>query len=783
MRAMRKRLLAIFMLAAMLFTMPEIEAAAAGEAKTITITPFEGQWKYYGQTRTFLEDEHYSLSENVSEDLSDWELVLASEEIGKQKFVLKGITANGTEMIKLSDTAPDFEIKKYTTTAAVPEETEIRTVPGSAVLSAPEGYLINSDYKNENNWAKELETEELKEGTNEFTYYLRSNKDDATRKAIDQTPKKVTIRADFTKPVITALSGVDSEFDTTAEAGITGNEAGMFYYIVVPSDYFSDKEEVTAELIKKNVASHYGIVGYGRLEKDKAVELSLSGLSPQTEYKIYAYMEDEAGNKSDVVESKELFSTNKMQLKGNVEVTGTLNVDGVLTATPKFESVDTGEVSYQWYRIQRAEDADDLDEVLDETGGAAADDLVAEDDSEEEDDSEGEEDDSGKDDEGDTVEIASVQKMANETDEITTIDGATEIKGATAATYKITAEDIGCRLIAAVKTTNYSGYIAGSSTSFVPKKVPTYTKPALASAVYSPTRTLASYKLPAGWSWVDSSIVPVYGNSGYRAKYVPADSAAYKTVIVRIPVPITKKTLKKSMLKVTKSRAYTGKAIKDNYTLKDGKKIIAQSDYKVSFSSNKNPGKATLTVKGKGNYKGTLKATFVIRKRPLKSVSCTYKKTKTYKGMNKKVTAGLVLKNGTVKMKKGKDYDVTYKNNADVGRATIVLKGKGNYTGTRTLLFSIVPKVPKVKKLKKGKTSFKLELSSRQAVSGYYIYVSTSSSFSKSKTQEYVVSGNRFGMKGLKKKTTYYIRAKAYSVKKGKTFVGGYCKAQKVKTK
>ena len=53
MRVMRKRLLAIFMLAAMLFTMPEIEAAAAGEAKTITITPFEGQWKYYGQTRTF----------------------------------------------------------------------------------------------------------------------------------------------------------------------------------------------------------------------------------------------------------------------------------------------------------------------------------------------------------------------------------------------------------------------------------------------------------------------------------------------------------------------------------------------------------------------------------------------------------------------------------------------------------------------------------------------------------------------------------------------------------
>lgn len=771
MRKLMRKIISFTLLAALAVTAPDVGVRAEG-TKTIVLTPFEGQWKYFGQTRTFHADEHYFLSEETTIPASLWELGIESEAVGKHKYVLKGTPGQGAESIKLADNAPEFEVREYKTSATVQEETKIRTETGSAIIAAPDEYLISADYKNEDGWGDQLETEELKEGSNVITYYLRSNKGDSTRRAIDQTPKTTVIRTDFTKPVITSLVGLNSEMDTMAEAGIVGNEAGMFYYMVVPADYFSESEEITADYIKKNVASNYGIVGYGRVEKDKETALALKGLSPQTEYRIYAYMEDEAGNKSDVVFSQDLFSTNKMELKGDVIISGTPAVDSVVKAEPKFESVDTGEVTYQWYRIKLNDDAEELEETVDESGGAKEDDLVADDSDDEEDADDSEDDDS--------IETDSVKKLADAGVEITTVDGAELITGATGATYKVTREDIGCRLIAMVKASNYSGYIAGSSGTFVPKLMPAVTKPVISSAVYSPTRTLSAVRLPENWSWVDSSIVPVYGNSGYRAKYVPADSKVYKSVIIRIPVPVTKRTMKKSMLRVSKTRAYTGKAIKDNYTLKDSGKEIQKTDYKVSFAKNKNPGKATVTVKGRGNYTGTVKASFLIKTRSVKSVTCTYKKTKAYKGMKTKVTAGLVLKNGKVKMKKGRDYTVIYKNNTEVGKASIFIKGKGNYKGKRTLHFTIVPAAPKVKKLKKNKTTLRVEFTSEQKVSGYYVYVSTSASFKKSKTSEYITSGNRFGVRGLQKKTKYYVRVKAYQVKKGKVYAGGYSKAKKV---
>ena len=37
----------------------------------------------------------------------------------------------------------------------------------------------------------------------------------------------------------------------------------------------------------------------------------------------------------------------------------------------------------------------------------------------------------------------------------------------------------------------------------------------------------------------------------------------------------------------------------------------------------------------------------------------------------------------------GTDYTVTYKNNVKVGTATVVITGKGNFTGTKTITFTI----------------------------------------------------------------------------------------------
>lgn len=58
---------------------------------------------------------------------------------------------------------------------------------------------------------------------------------------------------------------------------------------------------------------------------------------------------------------------------------------------------------------------------------------------------------------------------------------------------------------------------------------------------------------------------------------------------------------------------YSGKAKRPAVTVTfDGKKLKAGSDYTVSYSANKNVGKAKVTVTGKGKYEGTITKTFKI---------------------------------------------------------------------------------------------------------------------------------------------------------------------------
>ena len=54
------------------------------------------------------------------------------------------------------------------------------------------------------------------------------------------------------------------------------------------------------------------------------------------------------------------------------------------------------------------------------------------------------------------------------------------------------------------------------------------------------------------------------------------------------------------------------------------------------------------------------------------------------------------------------DYTVTYQQNTDVGVATAIIKGKGDYTGTIKVKFRIIPKAPTNFKVvsKNGKLSF-----------------------------------------------------------------------------
>ncbi len=684
----------------------------------VTVTPFSGLWKYYGQKRTFIRDVHYAVSDE--KDLPDGvTLTISSETAGKQQFVLKDERSSDEKQkisYQLAKNAPAYEIRAYHTNAVAKTEKDTINIADRTGLTddkveieAPAGYRISSQASVDANWADTMSVT-LTEGKNEIAYYLASKQADATKNAIDTTKKTITIVADFTAPQITSVSGFDSDTDTTSSGLITGNEPGKFYYVVLPKALGEEAEKesggMTTKFILSRVTSHYGIVGYGRVDGVKASDFSFNGLAAETEYVIYSFMTDDAGNESAVAKSA-VFTTDKMAIAGSVEITGTPAIDEMLTAKPSLDSVDPGELSYQWYRVKKAEDAESFESVLDETGGAEEDDLEADDDG--------------------TYELDAIRKFAanvKEEDDVTTIDGAAAIKGATGLTYKVTKEDIGYRLICQVKAKKYSGY---------------------------------------------------------RAKYVPENTAMYRTVIIRVKVPVKKKALTKKMICLKKKYAYEGKAIKGNETVKDGKEVLdSGKDYKASYQNNKNLGKATITIKGIGNYKGTKKVSYTIVKRSVRSATCHYKKTRSYTG--RWVKPNVTLKVGKVKLKKNRDYTLVYRNNLQIGKASVVIRGMGNFTGKKTITFKIVPQTPKIQKLRKNKKSFVITYSSGKMVHGYRMEVSTASSFAAKKTQKYILNGNRFEAFGLKK-GTYYIRVKAYYSKKGKRYESGYTSKRKIKIK
>lgn len=696
----------------------------------VTVTPFSGLWKYYGQKRTFIRDVHYAVSDE--KDLPDGvTLTISSETAGKQQFVLKDERSSDEKQkisYQLAKNAPAYEIRAYHTNAVAKTEKDTINIADRTGLTddkveieAPAGYRISSQASVDANWADTMSVT-LTEGKNEIAYYLASKQADATKNAIDTTKKTITIVADFTAPQITSVSGFDSDTDTTSSGLITGNEPGKFYYVVLPKALGEEAEKesggMTTKFILSCVTSHYGIVGYGRVDGVKASDFSFNGLAAETEYVIYSFMTDDAGNESAVAKSA-VFTTDKMAIAGSVEITGTPAIDEMLTAKPSLDSVDPGELSYQWYGVKKAEDAESFESVLDETGGAEEDDLEADDD--EDDDEEDDSDDDG------TYELDAIHKFAanvKEEDDVTTIDGAAAIKGATGLTYKVTKEDIGYRLICQVKAKKYSGY---------------------------------------------------------RAKYVLENTAMYRTVIIRVKVPVKKKALTKKMICLKKKYAYEGKAIKGNETVKDGKEVLdSGKDYKASYQNNKNLGKATITIKGIGNYKGTKKVSYTIVKRSVRSATCHYKKTRSYTG--RWVKPNVTLKVGKVKLKKNRDYTLVYRNNLQIGKASVVIRGMGNFTGKKTVTFKIVPQTPKIQKLKKNKKSFVITYSSGKMVHGYRMEVSTASSFAAKKTQKYILNGNRFEAFGLKK-GTYYIRVKAYYSKKGKRYESGYTSKRKIKIK
>ena len=166
---------------------------------------------------------------------------------------------------------------------------------------------------------------------------------------------------------------------------------------------------------------------------------------------------------------------------------------------------------------------------------------------------------------------------------------------------------------------------------------------------------------------------------------------------------IAKRNLSNATIQV-ENQIYTGFEIKPAPTVtdipdpeKDKTNIINSTDYVVEYTNNVNVGTATVFVNADGNgaklnYTGNKSLTFKIEPKDLNAEG----NVPTITGVDKQVYTGdpitlqkLLIKDGVLTLEEGKDFDVKYTDNVEVGTAVATITFKGNYKGEIKKQFEI----------------------------------------------------------------------------------------------
>ena len=200
-------------------------------------------------------------------------------------------------------------------------------------------------------------------------------------------------------------------------------------------------------------------------------------------------------------------------------------------------------------------------------------------------------------------------------------------------------------------------------------------KSATVKATINPSNTTDNKTLT--WSSSNKKVATVDQNGKITAIGAGTATITVKTTNGKkatVKVTVSKINAKKAKITAIKDQTQTGKALKPAVEVKlNGKVLKNGTDYTVTYKNNKNAGKATVTVKFKGNYTGSVKSTFLIIpskvaiKNPTtakKSITVKYSKVpgaKTYqvayrlKGTSK---WSYTTKTKLTKLTSGKEYEV-----------------------------------------------------------------------------------------------------------------------------
>ena len=239
---------------------------------------------------------------------------------------------------------------------------------------------------------------------------------------------------------------------------------------------------------------------------------------------------------------------------------------------------------------------------------------------------------------------------------------------------------------------------------------------------------------------------------------------------------------KASVTLSTSIYAYDGKAKKPGVTVKlNGKTLKNGTDYTVSYSNNTKVGTAKVTIKGKGNYTGSVSKTYSI-KNNFKKATVSGISTKAFTGKN--ITQSITVKYNGKTLKNGTDYTVSYSSNKNIGTATVKIAGKCSYTGTITKTFKINPAKQEIQKLTAKSKAFFVDWAQKGSATGYEIQYATNSKFTSAK--KVTITNNKTDKTTISKLSgnkKYYVRVRSYTTVKGTKYYGAWSASKSVTTK
>ena len=263
------------------------------------------------------------------------------------------------------------------------------------------------------------------------------------------------------------------------------------------------------------------------------------------------------------------------------------------------------------------------------------------------------------------------------------------------------------------------------------------------------------------------------------------DFTGKKIVSFTISRVFTKTTIAISSVDTVPDQTYTGNAIEPKlrvYAAVAGKKTLLTegTDYKVTYSNNTNEGVAKATITGIGSYAGTQTVTFNIKKQDAEISASIVSKT-VFTG--NPIKPSVTVLSGNTRLTENKDYTLQYYHNTSVGTASVVVTMTGNYSGTETLYFKIMPRRTNLA-VKVGMHKVVLKWKRINEATGYCIYrkAGFNGKYKKIKT---INKGNvvRYQNSKLRVNKKYFYKVRTFTTVGGHRIYGRFSNVKVVRTR